>query len=447
MLWLLPGSAMAQEALLIQDSAPWGYSAWQTELSAAAVPYTQIGYASVAGTQLDLYQLVITSSTQGSTSNTTLNGLMTQFEDYVEQGGILVWSGCTQSTESPYPEAPFGGTNNYGGDSNNVVVDPTHPLLANVADPIYGSSASHNYWTDLPVDAELLATHSSNGNPILYVLYRGNGLVIASTHTWEHGWGNNYGAGTVLTNAVVWGWTVELCEEVDLDGDGFTDCDEDCDDNDASLTPADVDMDGFSSCDGDCDDTRPNVYPGCAEICDDQDNNCDGVIDEGFDYDYDGFTTCGAQVDCDDYNSNVYPGATEVPYDSIDQDCDGYDLTDIDMDGFDGEAVGGTDCNDLEPAIYPDAPRSATTAWTTIATGLPMTTTTTAQPATTTAQDTIRITPRASSASATPWVNPAHRDCWWGCCGWSSDGSAARAGQLRRRSPNRLNSASRPSEP
>ncbi len=355
-LCLIATPAAAQEALLIQDSNPWGYTAWQSELATAAVPYTQIGNASVSTTQLELYDLVITSSVQGSSSNTTLNGLITEFEDYVTQGGILIWSGCTQSSDSPYPEAPFGGTNNYGADSNNVVMDPAHPLLLNVVDPIYGSSASHNYWTDLPVDAEILVTHSSNANPILYVLYRGNGLVIASTHTWEHGWGNGYGAGTVLANAVYWGWTVELCDDVDLDGDGYTDCDGDCNDNDPSLTPADVDMDGFSSCDGDCDDGRANVYPGCDEICDDYDNNCDGTIDEGFDYDYDGYTTCGAEVDCDDYNAGIHPGATEVPYDHIDQDCDGYDLTDIDMDGFDAAEAGGTDCDDQNAAIYPDAP-------------------------------------------------------------------------------------------
>ena len=37
--------------------------------------------------------------------------------------------------------------------------------------------------------------------------------------------------------------------------------------------------------------------------------------------------------DCDDNNAAVHPGADEVPYDGVDQDCDGHDLTDIDGDG------------------------------------------------------------------------------------------------------------------
>src|SRR2546425_1029625 len=45
----------------------------------------------------------------------------------------------------------------------------------------------------------------------------------------------------------------------------------------------DGDGDGFSECQGDCDDTNPVVHPGVAESCDGIDNNCDGRIDEGFD--------------------------------------------------------------------------------------------------------------------------------------------------------------------
>jgi len=45
---------------------------------------------------------------------------------------------------------------------------------------------------------------------------------------------------------------------------------------------ADLDNDGFSYSDGDCDDSNHLVYPGAEEIPDNIDNDCDGIVDEGF---------------------------------------------------------------------------------------------------------------------------------------------------------------------
>ena len=106
----------------------------------------------------------------------------------------------------------------------------------------------------------------------------------------------------------------------------------------------DRDNDAFTSigsCAGsadDCNDYDPTIYPGAEELCDSKDNNCDGQIDEGFtpvDADGDGYyglDACGAAAaDCNDADTSIHPGALDNPYDGIDQDCNGADLT------FDGE--------------------------------------------------------------------------------------------------------------
>jgi MYXO-CTERM domain-containing protein len=92
----------------------------------------------------------------------------------------------------------------------------------------------------------------------------------------------------------------------DVDGDGHTSMDscagsaDDCDDEDDTIFPgapeicdaldndcdgelhpdeSDIDGDGISACDGDCDDANPNAYPGAEEdICDEVDIDCDGVL-------------------------------------------------------------------------------------------------------------------------------------------------------------------------
>ena len=45
----------------------------------------------------------------------------------------------------------------------------------------------------------------------------------------------------------------------------------------------------------------------------------------------------------------------EIPYDGIDQDCDGADLTDVDGDGHDALEEGGEDCDDEDVATHPGA--------------------------------------------------------------------------------------------
>jgi len=125
-------------------------------------------------------------------------------------------------------------------------------------------------------------------------------------------------------------------------------------------TCQDYDEDGEYNADcggSDCDDFRPEIHPGAEEVCDGFDDDCDGELGEGeSDEDRDGWLECGEgefRGDCDDLDPLAYPGAVEIAYDGIDQDCDGLDLTDIDLDGFDGPTE---DCNDQDPDIHPDQP-------------------------------------------------------------------------------------------
>jgi hypothetical protein len=123
----------------------------------------------------------------------------------------------------------------------------------------------------------------------------------------------------------------------DSDKDGYTDgttkvsCEKPSDEYVSSATA------------GDCDDSDSSMNPGKAEICDNKDNNCNGLIDDGVklvfykDLDGDGYTDGITQVgctaptgyvlsatsgDCNDNDPNINPAKAEI-CDGIDNNCNG----------------------------------------------------------------------------------------------------------------------------
>lgn len=159
---------------------------------------------------------------------------------------------------------------------------------------------------------------------------------------------------------------VQLTFYADTDGDGFG--------SPTSTILACTAPPGYTGNNDDCDDANAAVNPSATEVCNEVDDDCDGVVDEGvqllfyLDQDGDGYgnpmitiLACSAPQgyssnndDCEDTNANIHPGAQEL-CNSLDDNCNGQIDEDFDLDG-DGYGPCNGDCNDLNPSIHPGAP-------------------------------------------------------------------------------------------
>lgn len=151
----------------------------------------------------------------------------------------------------------------------------------------------------------------------------------------------------------------EECNGLDDDCDG--DIDEEVvptwyrdEDGDGHGTPSETRQScekptGFVESYDDCNDFDEKVYLGANELCDGQDNNCDGKQTGEEDADGDGYRSCQGTDDCNDTNGTIYPGAPEmcdgednacnrsIPDDEFDADGDGWFPCEGDCDDVPGQ--------------------------------------------------------------------------------------------------------------
>jgi hypothetical protein len=301
---------------------------------------------------------------------------------YIDQGGGVV--NCVFSMAS-VPIMGLFGTTNYAvaeyanAQSQDIplslgtIPNPNHPILNGVISFNGGSSSYHSpgtlfapgssvdaYWSNgqwLVATRENVGTlsvrradlnfypPSSDVRPDFWDASTNGALLMANALTWvmngvvpgcTDASACNYNAAAIVDDGSCTFPAVQCYADADADGFGssansiFT-----CD----SIAPS-----GYVFDQTDCNDADPNMNPIAIEVCNQIDDNCNNLIDEGLifnnyysDNDSDGFGaglpigSCADlglgyvldNTDCDDANSNVNPIAIEIGGNGIDENCDG----------------------------------------------------------------------------------------------------------------------------
>ena len=191
-----------------------------------------------------------------------------------------------------------------------------------------------------------------NNNNGIYFPYSSNNNVYNNimcnniNYDINNGGSNNVGDDNTCDNAQNW------------NDNGTTGCTYSC-----PVTCIDNDGDGFNQSQvgcgvADCDDSNINIYPGAPELCNFLDDDCDGSFDDdGVDETWYGqATSCGVgecaatgQLECINATQadTCIPGQPSAEIcDGLDNNCDGL----ID-EGFDADSDGIVDCFDNCPAV------------------------------------------------------------------------------------------------
>lgn len=191
------------EVLLIKDVDPWWSKANENILSDQGITYDIINSGTISTTDFCSYKMIIVASDQPQSFYDVYDANLTQFTDYVSEGGVLQFNGGDMGWEWGFwDQLPGGVSHENYYDWMNWVVNSLHPIVAGVPSPFEGSSASHDHFLNYQGVGADVITQDEASLPTTIEYYLGDGRVIASGVTLEFGYEYGQTAGQILSNTI-----------------------------------------------------------------------------------------------------------------------------------------------------------------------------------------------------------------------------------------------------
>jgi len=203
-LWLRPKAASV--IIFADDAMPWESNALSEMLAILDVDYSIHTSSEMATLPLPIDKTVWIINDQPQDFYNAYAASQTRFDDFVEDGGTLLFEACdggwnNGSLELAGATLPGAVTNELVYYYNNTNVNPTHPMMENVEIALVGNYASHNYFTNLPANATILCTDEAGGATL--VEYKvGLGRVVATGQPLEHHWTYGYNPRQIYPNMI-----------------------------------------------------------------------------------------------------------------------------------------------------------------------------------------------------------------------------------------------------
>ncbi|MHA1675392.1 MAG: CARDB domain-containing protein [Promethearchaeota archaeon] len=180
---------------IFENHYPWEYSSIQEILDWNGIMYNVFNYTDVGIVDLLLYDKVIISSTSDGSDIVMTDAVIANrywFEDYVQAGGILELHAATNTNWDGFLPGGYQYMYNESDDVN--IVDVEHPIFYNpwniTDDELDGwGTSTHGYLENATLSTVLL---ESPFGPVLVEQILGNGVILASTQTLEHGYANGF---------------------------------------------------------------------------------------------------------------------------------------------------------------------------------------------------------------------------------------------------------------